>query len=117
MATPMGLANGPFPLTQEWVSRTVTSKSPGAYVLGNMGADGVFYISYAGRSDDDVAARLLQHVPEPYPQFFFRYYSSAQAAYEKECWLFHTFGPEDNKVHPASPKNSYLSCPQCGYGG
>ena len=115
MAVPMGLANGPHPLTSNGVAAVVTYKSPGAYALGKMGMDGVFYISYVGRSDDDVANRLAQQVPQPYPQFFFGYYSSAKLAYEKECWLYHTFRPGDNKVHPARPKNSWLICPECGF--
>lgn len=117
MSVPMGLASGPHPLTSDGVALAVKAKSPGAYALGKMGTDGVFYIDYIGRSDDDVANRLLQHVPEPYPQFCFGYYSSAKAAYDKECWLYHTFRPTNNKVHPAKPKNSSLVCPECGYSG
>jgi hypothetical protein len=111
----MGLAIGPHPLTDTGVTLAVTSTSPGAYALGRMGEHGVFYIFYAGRSDDDVADRLKKHVAAPYPQFFFGYYPSAEAAYKKECWLYHTFRPADNKVHPAKPKNSWLACPECGY--
>ncbi len=96
MPTPMGLANGPYPLTNDGVKAAVTYKSPGAYALGKMGADGVFYIDYVGRSDDDVADRLTKHVPEPYQQFFFGYYDDAQSAHAKECWLYHTFKPKDN---------------------
>lgn len=64
MATSMGLASGPFMLTNNGVDASVTYKYPGAYALGRMGADGIFYIDYIGRSDEDVAARLKQHVPK-----------------------------------------------------
>lgn len=117
MAIAMGLASGPHALTDAGVDAAVELILPGAYVLGKMGLDGVFYIDYVGRSDDDVAGRLKQHTPERYPQFFYGYYPTAKAAYEKECWLYHTFKPQDNKVHPAKPKNSWLSCPECGYSG
>lgn len=111
--TPMGLSS-PFPLTAAGVKAAVKSTSPGAYALGQLGADGVFYIDYIGRSDDDVAARLQQHTPERYAQFCYAYYQSATAAYQKECWLFHTFRPVDNKVHPATPRSLNLKCPHCG---
>jgi hypothetical protein len=116
MATAMGLANGPYSLTTSGIDAAVTSKSAGAYALGKMGDDGVFYISYVGRSDDDVACRLRDHTAKWYPQFFFGYYLTAQAAYEKECWLYHTFRPGDNVVHPAKPRSSRLTCPNCGCG-
>ncbi|MGA9544124.1 MAG: hypothetical protein WBQ85_11170 [Candidatus Sulfotelmatobacter sp.] len=117
MATPMGLAHGPYTLTVDGANKAVLYKSPGAYALGKMGADNVFYIDYVGRSDEDVADRLRKHAPEPYQQFFFGYYNDAQAAHAKECWLYHTFKPKDNRVHPAKPKNSRLSCPECGFLG
>lgn len=112
MAKAMGLSSA-FSLTSTGVAENVTRRSPGAYVLGKLGADGVFYIDYAGRSDDDVAGRLMEHVSEAPPQFCFAYYSSAEAAYLKECQLYHDFNPPKNKVHPAKPRGSNRSCPVC----
>ena len=63
MAVPIGLQSGPHPLTDAGVKAAVLYKSPGAYVLGKRGDDGVFYIDYAGRSDEDVADRLSKHTP------------------------------------------------------
>ncbi len=117
MAVPIGLQSGPHPLTDAGVKAAVLYKSPGAYVLGKRGDDGVFYIDYAGRSDEDVADRLSKHTPEYYPQFWFGYYTTAQAAHAKECWLYHTFRPPKNLIHPAKPKNSQLACPECGFLG
>ena len=117
MGVAMGLVSGPHPLTSEGVKAAVLLKSPGAYALGKMGIDGVFYIDYVGRSDNDVAGRLSQHTPEYYPQFFFGYYPTAQAAHAKECWLYHTFSPAKNIYHPARPENSRLVCPECGFAG
>jgi len=118
MATSMGLPNGPYPLTTDGVTAAVTVKSPGAYVLGEKNSsDGVFYITYAGRSDDDVANRLKQHVLEPEKQFHFAYYATPKEAHAKECWLYHTFNPPKNVIHPAKPKGSSLACPQCGFAG
>lgn len=105
--------NGPYSLTSSGVSANVTKTSPGAYALGSLKEDDTFVVSYVGRSDDDVAGRLLQHVPERYTHFKYDYFSSAKAAFEKECRLYHDFDPPDNKVHPARPKNANWSCPVC----
>lgn len=106
--------NGPYPLTNAGVEGAVKSVSPGAYALGSTNSSGgSFMIDYVGRSDDDVGARLKQHVPERYPQFKFGYFSSAKAAFEKECHLYHDFNPPDNKVHPARPRNTNWTCPRC----
>jgi hypothetical protein len=115
MATPMGLANGPYPLTQAGVEAAVAAGAySGAYALGKMGQDGVFYTSYVGRSDDNIQGRLKDQAALPYPQFYFGYFPSAKAAYDHECWMYHTFNPLDNKVHPAKPKNSRETCFHCG---
>ena len=104
--------NGPYALTAAGVLTAVSSYSPGAYALGR--SDGnTFYISYVGRSDTDVAARLQQHVSTPHPEFKFGYFSSAKAAFEKECHLYHDFSPEENKVHPARPRDANWKCPAC----
>jgi hypothetical protein len=73
----------------------------------------VFNVFYVGRSDTDVAGRLKQHAAEWYPQFFYEYYPSSKAAFEKECNLYHDFNPPDNKAHPARPQNSNWKCPRC----
>lgn len=114
MAKPMGLST-PFSLTRDGVSKAVTLTSPGAYALGYLGADNVFQIAYVGRSDDNVASRLMDHVSTPHAQFCFTYLGSSQAAFLKECSLYHDFNPPENTIHPAKPKGSNLTCPNCGY--
>ena len=103
---------GPFALTADGVSNNVKGIGPGAYALGSTGDDGIFYISYVGRSDDDLAERLQQHVIEYYPQFKYGFLDTAKAAFEKECHLYHDFNPPDNKVHPAVPKGTNCACPK-----
>lgn len=105
---------GPFPLTRDGVDAAVTFAMPGTYALGHINQHDQFVVEYAGRADDDVNARLKDHVPEPYQKFKFEYYASAKEAYFKECRIYHDFRPRDNKIHPAAPKGSYLSCPVCG---
>lgn len=85
---------------------------PGAYALGRLNNDNVFEISYVGRSDSDIAARLQNWVGS-YHHFKFDYFGTAAAAFAKECQLYHDFNPPDNKVHPATPVNSNVKCPVC----
>lgn len=110
MAT-TGWDEGPFTLTAETISKLVTKKSPGAYALGRLTAAG-FYVDYVGRSDDDLANRLQNWVGE-YPHFKAGYYPTAQAAFIKECELYHDFTGLHNKVHPARPAGTYWACPRC----
>jgi hypothetical protein len=106
-----GLSNC-LSLTSAGIAASVTRKSPGAYALGKL-ENNVFYIHYVGRSDDDLAARLQQHVNKRYPHFQAAYYPTAKAAFGKECSLYHDFNPPDNNAHPATPKNSSSNCPLC----
>lgn len=102
---------GAYNLTTAGVEAAVKGVGPGAYALGTLKTDGMFYIDYIGRSDDDLASRLQAHVTKPYPHFKYGFYPSALAAFNKECQLYHDFKPKDNKVHPARPKGSNAPCP------
>ena len=102
---------GSYPLTRAGIDENVTIKSAGTYALGHTSKKR-FYVNYVGRSDVDVNGRLHEHV-ENYKRFKFEYYSSAKAAFEKECLLYHDFDPRDNKVHPDRPNNSGWECPVC----
>lgn len=105
--------NGPYPLIATIIDRTVAANRIGAYVLGHISGGNVFNITYVGRSDDDLAGRLKQHVGS-YTQFKFGYFSSAVAAFEKECTLYHDFEPRHNEIHPARPRTGNHRCPRCG---
>jgi hypothetical protein len=103
---------GPFSLTTAGIEIAVRKVSAGAYALGSTEAD-TFTIAYVGRADTDLRAMLKQWIGE-YEQFKFRYFGSAEAAFEKECSLFHEFGGPtlDNKVHPARA-GARWKCPRC----
>ena len=105
---------GPFALITATIDGVVTKAFPGAYVLGWMDENRVFRIQYVGRADDDVNKSLKYCAPANYPQFKFEYYHSAEAAYRKECDLYHDFMPTDNVNHPARPNGSNLICLRCG---
>src|SRR2546422_5099878 len=101
--------SGPYNLTNMGIDAVATRVAAGAYILGKT-EEGLFKVHYAGRSDDDVIAKLKEHVNEWYPKFKFDYFPSATAAFEKQCDLYHDFNPPDNKVHPDRPMNSNVKC-------
>lgn len=112
-----GFTGGPWNLTNNGIDSAITQTSPGAYALGRTGDDGTFFISYVGRSDDDLNRRLKDHVGA-YKTFKAGYLSGALSAFQKECQLYHDFGGVegklDNKAHPDRPKGSAAKCPVCG---
>jgi hypothetical protein len=103
---------GPFSLTTVGVNDHVKGLGAGAFALGDLNQNGGLTVKYVGRSDEDLSARLLQHVPKAYTHFKYGFYPSAKAAFEKECTLYHDFNPPDNLVHPARPRNSNWACPK-----
>lgn len=105
---------GPHALTEFGIDAAVKGTGAGAYALGSTNANGVFTISYVGRSDTDLSGRLKDHVGS-YMQFKFGFYSTPESAYLKECSLYHDFGALGaNHVHPARPEGSKTKCPVCG---
>ena len=102
---------GPFSLTEDGISENVTHRSPGAYALGHTD-NRTFYIHYIGRSDSNVEKRLRDHKGAQ-PQFKYEYYPTSKAAFEKECHLYHDFGPPGNKRHPDRPDGRDWECPVC----
>ena len=100
-----------FSLSNGQVDAQVTKKSPGVYVL-DRSVTGGFTAHYAGRSDDDVAKRLKDHVNDGlYKYFKFEYATSSKAAFELECRLYHDLKPPDDDIHPAKPKGTNYVCP------
>lgn len=112
-----------YKLDETTIDKAVTKKSAiGAYILGwvrRREKATMFYSKYVGRSDNDLNARLKQHVGEKYDytHFRFSYYDSIKEAFEKECELWHEHdGPElDNKSHPDRPDETKLVCPVCDH--
>ena len=105
-----------YRLTPTMIKNIVTQKKPGNYRLGKL-VNGQSRIKYVGRSDTDVAFRLLTHISEGYSWFKFCYADSAEEAFERECNEYHANGgPEgklDNVRHPDRPKGSNYKCPRC----
>jgi len=106
--------SGPYALTTPVVDIAVAYTSPGAYVLGYVGNDNVFYVQRTGRSDTDVNSRLKS--PEyigHYRQFKFTYAKDDATAFAMECELWHAYGAANNPLHPARPKGKDWKCPCC----
>jgi hypothetical protein len=99
-----------YVLSDERIDEVVTKKLPGTFALDRRD-DRVFKVSRVGRSDGDINARLKSQVGCGYKYFTFGYSASAQAAFEKECKLYHDFEPPDNAVHPDRPEGSNWTCP------
>ena len=110
----------PYRLTSTMIKTVVTQRKPGNYRLGNI-VNGQFHLKYVGRSDTDVAFRLLMHLNEGYTLFKFCYADSAAEAFARECHEYHAFGgPQgrlDNAYHPDRPNGSNYKCPCCKHFG
>jgi hypothetical protein len=105
---------GPYRLTFDGISSAVARKSPGVYVLGHTSPEGTFRIHKVGRSDTDVSEKLRDYIGTD-TMFKFGYFPSAEAAFERECELYHDFKPAGNRLHPDRPSRSSLECPRCRF--
>jgi len=104
--------NGPFLLKAQEIDTEIKEKSAGVYVLDRSHDDGPFHISYVGRSDTDLKARLHEH-GERYKRFKYEYHTSPEEAFAKECWLYHEFNPPSTIAHPPRPHGSKWKCALC----
>jgi hypothetical protein len=106
---------GPYQLTFDGISSAVTRRCAGVYALGHS-AGGKFQIHFIGRSDQDVRETLRGYIGSN-TSFKYGYSPSSEAAFEKECDLYHDFSPPGNKIHPDRPKGANLECPRCRFFG
>ena len=103
---------GPFLLNRETIDSTVTT-TPGVYALGYVEVGGDFIPKCVGRSDDDINKSLKDWVNSKYSKFKFECYDSAEAAFTKECRLYHDWKEQlDNQEHPKKLDNTW-ECPCC----
>lgn len=101
---------GPFSLTRTAVKRHAWPDWKGVYKLTKSRNGPVRYV---GRSDNDVQARLLDHVRDgEYRYFTVEHKDSTKEAWLREAHLYHYHRDDlDNKRHPAPPEG--MSCPKC----
>jgi hypothetical protein len=104
---------GPYNLKA--ISAVVHPGKLGVYALSRDG----FTIAYVGRSDNDLATRIIQSAREGrgYTSFWFAYVTSQYDGYWYECSFFHTYRPHDNAIHPAKPTGTNWECsdPGCAW--
>lgn len=105
---------GPYRLAYDEITSTIPRVAPGAFVLGHKGPDGRFYVDFIGRADRDIRDKLLQFIGAG-SLFKYRCTSSAEAAFEAECELFHDFKPPGNRMHPDRPAGVNWECPRCRF--
>jgi hypothetical protein len=109
---------GSFELDEKTLNQEVAKISPGTFTLGYK-KDGTYYVKFVGRSDTDVRAQLKQYIGQ-YDRFKFGFFNSPQAAFDKECELYHALGGSegkiDNKNHPETLQGATRSCPRCSVG-
>jgi hypothetical protein len=105
---------GPFRLAYDEIKNTIPRVAPGAFVLGHKGPDGQFYVHFVGRADHDVREKLIGLIGSG-NMFKYRCTSTAEAAFEAECDLFHSFRPPGNHMHPDRPAGVNWECPKCRF--
>lgn len=110
---PLPELQDPDVLTKDKVDDAIGQRTAGFYVLGTLGDNKIMSVSYVGRSDDDLAAKLKRHVGN-YPAFAYATAASALLAYQGECKLYHALKPSRNVLHPTRREAAEWACPVCG---
>ena len=112
--------NGPYKLDSDVIDQLIADGVAGNYRLSRSDYGEPFIVDYIGRSDEDLAGRIKDHIVEGYGQFACVEKASDVEAYYQECHDFHFFGGDigllDNdadKGHPHLPKGYSLKCPVC----
>jgi hypothetical protein len=104
---------GPYKLDMDTIDAEIARKSPGNYALGR-NLNGKFRAGYVGRSDSDIRAFLKSRVGVTKQLLFkFSYARSPEAAFRKECKLYHGLTALGNYSHPTRPKGTDWQCPRC----
>lgn len=103
---------GPFPLQAPHINGEITEKSAGVYMLDRSHEEGPFHVSYVGRSDTDLNARLHEHGAR-YKRFKYEYHATPEDAFASECILYHQYNPPSTIQHPPRPFGSKWKCAQC----
>jgi hypothetical protein len=105
---------GPYRLTYDEISNAIPRVAPGAFALGHKGPDGKFYVDFIGRADRDVRGKLHEMIGSA-TLFKYSCTPSTEAAFHKECELFHDFKPPGNRMHPDRLPGSNWECPRCRF--
>ncbi|UCE96165.1 MAG: hypothetical protein JSV51_00720 [Candidatus Bathyarchaeota archaeon] len=103
---------GPFSLNEKIIESAV-SVTPGVYALGYIEIGGDFIPKYVGRSDVNINQSLKEWVNTEYSKFKFECCDSAEAAFARECRLYHDWKEQlNNQEHPKKLDTRW-KCPCC----
>jgi hypothetical protein len=103
---------GPYRLTFDAIDAAVIRRAPGVFALGRADAEGRFCVNHVGRADADIRAGLCALIGSD-SLFKYDYLPSSEAAFVRECELFHDVRPPRTLVHPGRPKGTSWECPRC----
>jgi hypothetical protein len=112
MGTAANKLDGPYRLLVDEVRLAVRQSPCGVYALGSLREDGLFAVSYVGADYVNVTEDLCNKIGTA-PSFKFRAFSEPESAFLQLCYLFHSFHPSGNFVHPERPKGHRIGCPYC----
>jgi hypothetical protein len=104
-----------FTFNDVMIDNQIKVTSPGVYLLGYTGTNGVFQIERVGRSDVNLNLRLKSaEYRGKFREFKARYCPSMEVAFHEECQLWHAYGGTLNPNHPARPAGmTHLRCKLC----
>ena len=104
--------SGPFPLSHQNIDSRIPPSTAGVFVLGTIDNRGTIkVVEVLGRSDNDLAGQLKQHVGRA-DGFLFQIAPTPTEAFHMECDLYHRLGRADF-LHPVRPAGTALLCPIC----
>lgn len=103
---------GPFDLSFDSIAAHVTRCSPGVFALGFADGGRGFGFYEIGRAELDIGSDLRGRIGAQ-TLFKFAYAAGAEAAFIKQCELFHSFRPPGNRMHPVRVAGSLWICPWC----
>jgi hypothetical protein len=112
----LGLPNGPHDFDKNTVEKTVEAKRAGNFAIGYISPIGGFAPKIIGGSDEDLQKELLKRIEvikqKGYDKFVFKYATSVEERFERECLNYHTYQRQlDDKMHPILPERNDLKCP------
>ncbi|MEQ1715877.1 MAG: hypothetical protein ABL907_07825 [Hyphomicrobium sp.] len=106
---------GPFSLNFDAIEDEVVEGCPAVFALGFTDNLGRFCITYVGSAGRELKS-VLRGLIGTSQQFKFLHMPEHEAAFAKECELFHQFRPLGNFLHPERLAGSHWKCPRCQRG-
>jgi hypothetical protein len=112
---------GPFQLAESVIDTVVTRTAPAVFLIRRI-EETPDYAHYRGRIGRAASGNLKQELKlwldSDYRVFCFDYADSPDAAFERQCRLWHELGGPDGKLinegHP-EPDDESSRCPVCSH--